>query len=594
MKKTILLTITALIAAFSARADIVPQSKARSVAGEFMESSSLTLVWNGGDVATKSGDEEPAFYVYNVSGGGWVMVSAEDCAVPILAYGRSGEFAADKMPANMRAWIEGMKSEILSARASKVVANENVKARWANPKGKVTRAGSGEKVLTTASWDQTRPYNNLLSTYVKDGDTGVEGLYTGCVATAMSIVMRYHKWPEHGTGTLDGYTTTSEGYTVASYSIEDHVYDWDNMPLTDGYYSSNGWTEDQKREVAQVMADAGVMVQMDYTTGGSGAMTADIIPALTTHMQYSKAATFKAKSNYKTSDWMDMIVDDIDNCGPILYGGYDPDEGGHQFICDGYDTANTMIHINWGWGGYGNDFFAFDLDIPNSYTFSEDQDAIFGLVPDKTGTSVEADPDVDINSYYSITNNTRYGEGIEVTSGTVAKGEDFTLNTGAYTVSSDAKVYFKAVLVDKDGDWKEDISGTGSVSLRAGYIYPNLTFNCSISSDISLGDRIAIWYKVSGDWKPVLTPVSDYSYPWTYACWDANFIAVEDSYSAGDVFTFELIPGNQSISDVTWYFDGAMTAAEYLSLSKGEHTVEAEIDFADGTSEVITQVLNVQ
>ncbi|MBO4924229.1 MAG: C10 family peptidase [Bacteroidales bacterium] len=593
--KKIVLSILLFSISLCAFADVVSQNTAYAVASQFMNATNLTQVWDGSEVETKAA-EDPLFYVYDVEGGGWVIVSGDDSATPILAYSESGSFKANGMPSNLGSWLGIVRKEIRKARNEGKKGNSTVQWRWQHAGHPNTKAGSSQKLLTTANWDQGSPYNSYLSTYVKNRNTGVSGLYTGCVATAMAEVLRYHKWPVKGTGTLEGYTTESKGYTVSSIDISKHTYDWDNMLSS---YGSSATTA-QKNAVALLMLDCGVMVKMDYTTTGSGAMSEEIVPALAEHMQYSKAARLKYRMDYSAEEWMDMIVYDIDNCGPILYSGQDPSEGGHQFVCQGYDIENTMIYINWGWSGDDNGWFAFDLNIQGSYMFSDYQSAVFGLVPDRDGSTHypedESSERIELNTYSS------QGEtytGITLENGTVAKGETFTLGGGVF-FNMGSGAYsggLKVVLVDKDGTWKEDVSeedlfGDDSVEQYYGFTEE---IECTITKDIELGDRLAFWFLLdNGNWIPVKFNREDYSGTFEWACIDATFIKTKENYAAGDKFFFALIPGNKPISSVSWSFDGAATSADSVALTSGIHTISAQVNYTEGSSETITQEIVVK
>lgn len=589
--KKILFAIFPLFLGLSALADEVPYATALSVAKQFMETEDLTLEWDGSGLQDGTAGA-PAFYVFNVKGGGWVIVSGEDCATPILAYNDTGAFKHEGMPSNLRWWMGSMQKDILQARIDGVKATEAVRDRWANPARIKTRAG-GKVQLTTAKWDQGSPYNNYLKNYVftsKTATSGVNNLATGCVATAMAITLRYHKWPEHGTGTIPSYTTYSNNYYVSGANIEDHVYDWDNMPLT--YYSS---TTAQKNAVAQLMADCGMMVEMDYGnlySGGSGAASEAIVPALTAYMGYSKSAVLRYRQYYTAEEWMRMIVDDIDNCGPILYSGTDVgssgQDAGHQFVCDGYDTAEGKISINWGWSGDSDGFFTLTLAM-GQYTFDSGQSAVFGLVPDKDGSSTEADPELMMGA----SGNTG---GLKLDSGSFATGKTFTLSANYlwnYGNSSHTWSY-KAVLVDKNGAWKEDLSSTRNLSIGAYSGSRISSLSCSVKSTLALGDRVAIWYKKGNDWVPVSYDRSDIAHIWEYAYVDACFIKVPENCSAGDRYYFTLIQGNKGISSLTWYYDGSATSADSVKLTAGTHTVSADITFTDGSTETITQKIVVK
>ena len=232
--KKIILTIASLFMALCVFAGEVPSSTALSVAKQFMNASSLTLVWDGTETTTKS-LSEPVFFVYNVDGGGWVIVSAEDSVTPILGYSDTGSFSATNMPENLSGWMGSLRDEILKAREEKLTASAQVRQKWENPARVQTRAGASQKYLTTASWDQLSPYNNYLSSYVKNNGRTLSNLCTGCVATAMAEVLRFHKWPESGTGTLSSYTTATKGYSVTGYDLG-HTYSWSSMP-------ERGWSD---------------------------------------------------------------------------------------------------------------------------------------------------------------------------------------------------------------------------------------------------------------------------------------------------------------------------------------------------------------
>lgn len=594
MRKTYI-SLAIFCLGLNAYADVVPSSTAYSVAQEFMNAKNLTEVWNGEEAETKA-TQDPAFYVYNVEGGGWVIVSGDDCATPILAYNDSGSFNRTGMPDNLRYWMGAIRKEIQQARKDGRKGSEDVKWRWQHPGRHATKAGTVEKVLSTPNWDQGSPYNNYLSQYVKNRNQGVSGLYTGCVATAMAEILYYHKWPEKGTGTLASYTTETKNYTVSSIDISNHTYDWNNMLTSYG----SGATTAQKNAVALLMLDCGVMVKMDYTTSGSGAMSEDIVPALIEHMQYSKAATLKYRMDYTVAEWMDLIVNDIDNYGPILYSGQDASEGGHQFVCQGYNTDESKIYINWGWSGDGNGFYAFDLAIPGSYTFNEYQSAVFGLVPDKDGSSEYPEDAVSerimLDTYSS--GNTSY-TGITLESGTVAKGETFTLGGGVFYNMGSAAYSggLKVVLIDKNGNWKEDVSeedlfGDDSVEQYYGFTEE---IDCTITGDIAFGDRLAFWFLLeNGSWVPVKFNREDYSGTWEWACVDATLIKTADSYSSGDKFYFALIPGNTPVTNVAWTYDGTSASGTAVTLTSGTHTVSAKVTYSDGNTETITQEIVVK
>ncbi len=263
--------LTAVLAFFLFPASLfseeVSLEKARQIAETFFGSRPLTrtsssvdlkMVWDGGSRQTKGPADAPTFYVFdNASGPGFVIVAGDDLAKPVLGYSFENEFVVEGMPENVKAWMHGLEEAVTLARNNPSAFNVP------------TSSAVGNVVLKheTAKWNQSAPYNNLCPF-----DGGSRSV-TGCVATAVAIVMRYHKWPESGEGTIPAYTTSSKGISVSAIELG-YEYDWDNMPLI---YSQFGYTDAQAQAVARLMADCGAMLTMDYSADASGT-ACELIP----------------------------------------------------------------------------------------------------------------------------------------------------------------------------------------------------------------------------------------------------------------------------------------------------------------------------
>ena len=350
---------------------------------------------NGGKASfVVSQTEFTEFYVFNnQNGGGFVLVSADDIAHPILGYSDNGSFRTDvQLPVNVRGWFKGISREISSAVALGVQQSKEVRDEWNSllegtpyPK-RSTRAVSA---LLSTTWDQGKPYNNLCPT-----DSNTDSYYggrtvTGCVATAMAQVMKFWNYPTQGNGS-HSYTHSTYGAQNANFG--NTTYDWANMPNNLTNYSSST----QKTAVATLMYHCGVSVDMDYDiaeNGGSGAYTVvnyGNTPcaknALVNYFKYKSTIQGLFKQNYTDTNWKNLLKADLDAGRPIMYSGAS-DEGGHSFVCDGYNN-NDQFHFNWGWSGSYDGFFSLNAMTPGTggiggggYDFSEDQDAIIGIEP---------------------------------------------------------------------------------------------------------------------------------------------------------------------------------------------------------------------
>jgi hypothetical protein len=64
---------------------------------------------------------------------------------------------------------------------------------------------------------------------------------------------------------------------------------------------------------------------------------------------------------------------------PLYYASSGPD-GGHAYVLDGYDD-NNLFHLNWGWAGFDNGWYAIDGFYLTFYSFPWWHNAIFNLHP---------------------------------------------------------------------------------------------------------------------------------------------------------------------------------------------------------------------
>ena len=412
-----------LVSAMTLMAERVSQEDAALVADHFMNAASSSSVKKAPAkrMVLKKAEtaEENLYFLYeNENGEGWVIIAADDAVSPVLAYSETGHFRTDNMPVNVRKWMSKYNHFIQKIEADGATASEETAAEWTALR-KSARKSKGDAVvgpLIQTTWDQDDPYWNLCP------GSGKNKAYTGCVATAMAQVMKFWNWPVTGTGShsyrpLDpndpydmfGNVNYSSRYTqTLTANFGETTYDWDNML---NKYTSAATTA-QKEAVATLMYHCGVATEMMYgndADGGSGTYTVNYGDwsdpgcaqnAFVNYFRYKKEGltgylrdgyTYERKEYYKKwndADWTAMIKAELDNRRPILYGGAS-EEGGHSFICDGYDDAD-YFHFNWGWSGDNDGYYKLSNLKPGSggaggggYDFSEDQDVIIGIVPDR-------------------------------------------------------------------------------------------------------------------------------------------------------------------------------------------------------------------
>lgn len=472
----------------------VPQTRASSAELKMVLHSEMSGLLAGGYVpasaSVPSPAESPAYYVYaNASGPGFVIVAGDDAVEPILGYSFENDFPqGPDMPANLLDWLGHIRAQVLAARASGLAATSDIERKWAE-----TRSGNVIVQLETALWDQAEPYNRLCP-YVDNSP-----VYTGCSATALAILMRYHSWPVRGTGTLPSYRTSTYSETVGPIALG-HTYDWDNMLLD---YSGNS-SSTQKTAVATLMRDCGVMLQSDFCpvgSAGTGAYTNTIPQLMSTYMDYDKSARNLNRSDFSTSQWLSMIKSELDADRPVYYTGYDYDGGaGHAFILDGY-TSDDYFGLNWGWSGYYNGYFLLDALDPTGTgagggtgSFNDGQTAIIGLQKDFGGDYAD---DIAFTSYTD--NSGEFYNGMEVI-GEVRQNIRFNLKFGLlYNRGSfDFTGSICFAVVDHNGKIVEilydGLSLSESNPLKPGYGYAS-TMELRITKPIEDGYRIRALFK---------------------------------------------------------------------------------------------------
>jgi predicted RNA-binding protein with TRAM domain len=126
-------------------------------------------------------------------------------------------------------------------------------------------------------------------------------------------------------------------------------------------------------------------MEYDLAANGGRATQTEFIPAaLINYFGYDLGATFLARRDYQHSEWVNIIKAELDDSRPVLYGGMGV-EGGHSFVCDGYDS-DDFFHMNWGWGGSSDGFFELHALNPESLGtgggsggFNGGQDIIVGV-----------------------------------------------------------------------------------------------------------------------------------------------------------------------------------------------------------------------
>jgi len=391
MKRALLLLVCCLLTSALLAAPVSAE-QAKQVASQFLTSkghshrAAAVEQWQASTVLDAT-DASGRPYLYAVSTGetGYVLVSGDDRMRPVLGYSDSGSLDLQDMPDNMRAWLQGYVNEMrhLDAIGYQPTAAAN------------SRRASAIKApvspLLTTTWDQEAPYNNNCPDFVTGGKC-----YTGCVATAMAQVM-YYEAVKNGKSSTE-LTTEIPGYncstkwngsfvvTVPAIAAGTTI-NW--IAMKDSYSSTDTGTAADA--VALLMQCCGASVKMEYagqgSANGSTATTTLIPSAMTSYFGYPHSVRFASRQYYNYADWTELVYNELKEGRAVLYDGQSSG-GGHAFVVDGYD-GDEMFHVNWGWGGLSDSYFALSVMNPHDNSgagassssdgYSYDQNVVIGI-----------------------------------------------------------------------------------------------------------------------------------------------------------------------------------------------------------------------
>lgn len=341
--------------------------------------------------------DNAAFHVFNFGNdGGFVIVSDDSRAPEVLGYSDKGHVTPDNMPTQMAEWLNGYDQQMKQLAA---MSDAEAMKQTAQSRHNATATRNSISPLITTLWDQATPYWNLCPNFGTDEEPDLA--YTGCVATALSQIMNYHKYPETS-ATIPAYDatypTTENGWDVVKPITYDALppvtFDWQHM--RDSY--TGGEDEQSVKAVATLMQYAGHAVKMEYSTIGSSANDPNVVEALKNCFGYDQNVQLVYREDYDQKTWEDMIYNELAAGRPTMYSGRS-NGSGHSFVCDGYEYGG-YFHFNWGWSGMGNGYFLMTILNPNSSGiggsassagYTAKQAAIIGIKPATQSGSTEAD-----------------------------------------------------------------------------------------------------------------------------------------------------------------------------------------------------------
>ena len=297
-------------------------------------------------------------YVVTFLPKGYVVVSATKKEMPVLGYALDAKFDVENLPVQLADWFINRIEKIQFLNYSEgMEIPSNVTEEWDrnipieggdNPTYSADPIYNEVQPLLQTLWGQGIGYNNYTPEFNCAGE--LKRAPTGCVATAVAQVMRYHEFPSS--------------------------YQWQIMPNMIVDYNS-----ERANEVSKLMRDIGIYVGMDYGCNESGAKTDKVVDVLINRFGYANSTSF---IDYNP----DILALELTNNRPVILSGKHSKKKtgswifekttygeGHAWVCDGFretiyrivhdagtryervtsSSGGKFFHMNWGWNGLGNE-----------------------------------------------------------------------------------------------------------------------------------------------------------------------------------------------------------------------------------------------
>lgn len=198
------------------------------------------------------------FYTFNFSTGGFVIVAADDASIPILAYSYEGMYDPNAHNPAVNEWLENYSKAIIEIKQGKLSNSETLPLWDQIVNNNLAKSVLDVPALVETNWDQGCYYNALCPLEPNAGYGTCGRAWTGCVATTMAALMKYHQWPQTG---ISYHMYSHPDYGIQSANFGNTTYNYAAMPNS---------VNTANEAVATLMYHAGVSVNMDYGPDGSG------------------------------------------------------------------------------------------------------------------------------------------------------------------------------------------------------------------------------------------------------------------------------------------------------------------------------------
>jgi hypothetical protein len=317
-------------------------------------------------------------YVFALDPSGYLVMPAETRLVPVIAYSYAGEFPWEESEENillamlrldLRARMEATAQGLVPSEA--YGRNEGSWGAYLGSKSEIATGAASPTVYgphLTTEWHQEGPYWDDCPPDTVCGDQSL----VCCVATALSQIMNYWRYPTEVTFTADdSYPTATHGFAIDAPAASFTGLDYATGEPSDA-------------DKARLCYAAGVSVRVNYCHRVSLAYTYEVAAALAgsgpgsvpQRWGYESADVRSCNANY--ASWGDPYyvteAEFYSTLSDNMIGGLPVEldiaswSGGHAIVVDGWQSEGRVYHLNFGWGSHSSGWYALPEGMPAHYT----------------------------------------------------------------------------------------------------------------------------------------------------------------------------------------------------------------------------------
>lgn len=332
---------------------------------------------------------EDAIYIVGNENGS-ILTPAYDGIQPVIGtWEEKGE-----IPPALQDWLQEYASEIEWFNRIGETLETPTNAQTKAPKA----PRQSIPMLLDTKWSQKAPYNDKIV-------FGGKKCPTGCnTTTTAQIIKRWGDLGYHrGCKPTDAYKTASNGYEVKALPSL-ITFDYANLV-------AKPKTDKQKAAVAQLMEYIAYTFHSDFTVNGTGANPKQVATYLKENLRMGSFISYITAAKLGLSSFENYIYNDLLQGRPVIVAGWTTSGGGHTFAVDGYDATNDLYHVNWGWGGSYDGWFAMSaLNPKTSIAYNSKKVAIIGIQPDYKLGDINGDGEVDIVDVMQVVQDAQNGK----------------------------------------------------------------------------------------------------------------------------------------------------------------------------------------